>query len=283
MTAEMFEDYTDLILRLLHHGILEPAVKVVGIGGAGNNVLERMHTHGTLRNPLLAHIERIAINTDAERLESVEGVDKKIIIGKGVTRGRGVEGFPEVAEYSAEIAAKSLSGLFVDADLVFLISAMGGGTGNGATPVIATLAKEQGAVVFCMAIMPFSFESEGVKENARKGVQRLREITKSVVCIENDAILNHDKNMTLSNAFLSIDKTIIKVIEYVMESVNRSFISSITEDLPSIISQIRASLPVQEVTEETRPEEALPLLTVAAGENEREIEIQRMENQKPEG
>ncbi|MFA5862552.1 MAG: cell division protein FtsZ, partial [Candidatus Thermoplasmatota archaeon] len=126
----------------------EPRIVIVGCGGAGNNTINRLHKLG------VKGAETIAINTDKVHLDIIEA-DKKLLIGKSITRGLGAGGYPEVAERCAEMAQPALEELLEGADLVFVTAGMGGGTGTGTAPIVARVAKKKGAIVIGMVSTPF--------------------------------------------------------------------------------------------------------------------------------
>ncbi|HJK17094.1 MAG TPA: cell division protein FtsZ, partial [Methanocorpusculum sp.] len=129
----------------------QPRIVIVGCGGAGNNTINRLH------NMRVAGSETIAINTDKQHLDMIQA-DKRVLIGKSLTRGLGAGGFPDVGRRAAEMARPTLEEILKDADLVFVTAGMGGGTGTGSAPVVAQIAKEHGAIVVAMVSYPFQVE-----------------------------------------------------------------------------------------------------------------------------
>ncbi|HIH45424.1 MAG TPA: cell division protein FtsZ, partial [Candidatus Methanoperedenaceae archaeon] len=125
-----------------------PKIVVVGCGGGGNNTINRLFNIG------ITGAETIAINTDRVHLDNISA-DKKILIGKSLTRGLGAGGYPEIGRRAAELARNTLEEVLRDADLVFVTAGMGGGTGTGSAPIVAQIAKEQGAIVVGMVTSPF--------------------------------------------------------------------------------------------------------------------------------
>ena len=129
----------------------QPRIVIVGCGGAGNNTINRLHHMG------VSGAETIAINTDKQHLDMIQA-DKRVLIGKSLTKGLGAGGYPDVGKRAAEMARPTLEVLLENADLCFITAGMGGGTGTGAAPVVAQIAKEQGAIVVGMVSYPFQVE-----------------------------------------------------------------------------------------------------------------------------
>jgi cell division protein FtsZ len=159
-------------------------LKLVGIGGAGGNVIA--HIAG---NPgALTGVGFIAINADLQALNGIAGAER-LQIGSTVTHGLGAGGEVETGARAAQQDAERIEALVQNADIVFITAGMGGGTGSGAAPVVARLAKEQGALVLAFAMMPFAFEGERRRQQALAGLEQLRAQADAVVCIPNDKLL----------------------------------------------------------------------------------------------
>src|SRR5665648_638883 len=150
-------------------------IVVVGCGGAGNNTINRLH-HMDVKG-----IESIAINTDKQDLDRVNA-DKKILIGRTITRGIGAGGNPDVGRRATEMARNTITEVLTGADLVFVTAGMGGGTGTGSAPVVASIAKELGAIVVGMVSTPFNVErARGIK--AEEGLIALQNAADTVICL----------------------------------------------------------------------------------------------------
>ena len=132
-----------------------PKILVIGCGGAGNNAVSRLARYG------LPGARTLAINTDNQQLQCA-WADAKILIGQRLTRGMGAGGDPELGRRAAELAAPELEGILKDADLVFVLAGLGGGTGTGSAPVVARLARERGAIVVALVTTPFHLEKARV-------------------------------------------------------------------------------------------------------------------------
>ncbi len=174
-------------------------IKVVGIGGGGTNAINRMIDAG------LKGVEFIAINTDAQAL-LMSDADVKAYIGGNVTRGLGAGANPEVGEKAAlenrDAIAESLKG----ADMVFITAGKGGGTGTGASPIVAEIAKEMGALTIGVVTRPFSFEGRKRALQAEEGIQRLKEKVDTLIIIPNDRLLEvAEQKTSILNAFRMAD------------------------------------------------------------------------------
>jgi cell division protein FtsZ len=154
-------------------------IKVVGVGGAGSNALDRVLLDGLERADL------IAINTDVQSLASSVAA-QKVQLGRSVTRGLGAGGDPELGYQSAVESADEIRQALVDARMIFICAGLGGGTGSGAAPFVAQLAREAGSLVIAFATLPFSFEGKRRGAQAQEAFARLNEIAHAVICFEND-------------------------------------------------------------------------------------------------
>ena len=154
-------------------------IKVVGVGGAGNNVVNRMVKSGT------QGIEYVAVNTDKQAL-AVSSADQKIQIGEKLTHGQGAGSDPDVGKRSAEESRNQIAKALEDTDMVFITAGMGGGTGTGAAPVIAKIAKEEGILTVGVVTKPFSYEGTARKQRAEEGIAHLKEYVDSLIVILND-------------------------------------------------------------------------------------------------
>jgi cell division protein FtsZ len=155
-------------------------LKVLGVGGAGGNAVSQIA--GTL-----AGIEMIAINTDLQALNGITGLEK-LPIGSAVTRGLGAGGDAETGARATQQDAERLEAVVHNTNIIFLVTGLGGGTGTGASPVIARIAKEQGAMVLAFAALPFAFEGDRRRQQALTGLDQLRAQTDAVICIPNDKL-----------------------------------------------------------------------------------------------
>lgn len=158
-------------------------IKVIGVGGGGGNAINRMMKFK------ISNVELIAVNTDAQVLESMVEAHKKLQIGKKLTQGLGAGGNPEIGRKAAEESEAEIADALADVDMVFITAGMGGGTGTGATPVIARIAKEMGILTAVIVTKPFSFEGRAREEKARRGIEELRQHVDTLIAISNDRLL----------------------------------------------------------------------------------------------
>jgi len=188
-------------------------IKVIGVGGGGTNAVNRMITEG------LRGVTFIAINTDAQALVHSHA-PQKIRIGDKLTRGLGAGGDPVTGEKAAEESAEELYDVLVGADMVFITAGMGGGTGTGAAPVLARIAKEAGALAIGVVTKPFTFEGPKRRETAEEGLSRLKEHVDTLIVIPNDRLLEvTDKKVALQAAFRTADDVLRQGIQGISELI----------------------------------------------------------------
>ncbi len=190
-----------------------PALKVVGVGGGGCNAVNRMIQVG------IRGVEFIAVNTDAQALMRCEA-ETKIRIGDRLTKGLGVGGDPDKGRQAAEESLDELKESLKGADMVFITAGMGGGTGTGAAPLVAQVAKHVGALTVAVVTKPFSFEGAKRRRNAEEGISRLRGEVDTLIVIPNDRLLNIcDQKTTLQEAFLLADDILRQGIQGIAELI----------------------------------------------------------------
>ncbi len=178
------------------------AIKLVGVGGAGSNAVDRLKMEN------LERLQLAVINTDYQALAS-SPVQDKVLIGMGVTRGLGAGGDPELGREAAEADREKIANVVKDCDLVFLVTGMGGGTGSGASPTVAEIAAESGALVIAFVTMPFSFEGGRRLKQAEEGLQALRKVCDAVIPLPNDVLLQEAaENETVLDSFARADEWI---------------------------------------------------------------------------
>ncbi|MEM0074392.1 MAG: cell division protein FtsZ [Candidatus Micrarchaeaceae archaeon] len=184
-----------------------PMIKIVtvGVGGGGNNTVNRLLKVGVKGTDL------VAVNTDVQHFKIIDDRIKKILIGKSITRGLGAGGDPTIGAKAAETDRQQLEEVLAGAQLVFVCAGMGGGTGTGATPVIAQIAKEQGAIVVAMVTYPFDLERVR-KVKAEDGIQQLRKYADSVIILDNNRLVKLVPNLPMNEAFAVADDVLAKAI-----------------------------------------------------------------------
>lgn len=178
-------------------------IKVIGVGGGGGNAVASMIDAGTISG-----VEFIAINTDAQVLLANKA-PTKLQIGEKLTKGLGVGGNPEIGTLAAEESVEKIKELLIDSDMVFVTAGMGGGTGTGAAPIIAKLAKEAGALTVGVVTKPFAFEGTRRAVAAEDGIEKLKEVVDTLIIIPNQRLMDViDRKMTLIEAFKVVDSVL---------------------------------------------------------------------------
>jgi len=189
-------------------------IKVVGVGGGGGNALSFMISEGGING-----VEFIAVNTDAQALLSNKAT-VKIQIGENLTKGLGSGGDPEIGRQAAEESKEKLKEDLSGADMIFLACGEGGGTGTGAAPVIAEIAKESGALTIAVVTKPFEFEGSKRKFSADEGIMRLKEKVDTLIVVPNQRILNIiDKKTPILDAFKKIDEVLHQGVKGIAELI----------------------------------------------------------------
>ena len=187
---------------------------VVGVGGGGNNAVNRMI------DEQIAGVEFIAVNTDKQALQLCKA-PTLMQIGEKLTKGLGAGAQPEVGEKAAEESAEEISAALKGADMVFVTCGMGGGTGTGAAPVVARIAKEQGALTVAVVTKPFRFESRTRMANALAGIDKLKENVDTMIVIPNDKLLEVvDRRTTMPEALKKADEVLQQGILGITDLIN---------------------------------------------------------------
>jgi len=208
----------------------QPRIVIIGCGGAGNNTVNRVHHMG------VSGAETIAINTDKQHLDMIQA-DKRVLIGKSLTKGLGAGGYPDVGKRAAEMARPTLEALLESADLVFITAGMGGGTGTGSAPVVAQIAKEQGAIVVGMVSYPFQVEKARLIR-AEEGLEALAAAADSVIVLDNNRLKNFVPNLPLGQAFSVMDQLIGETVKGISETITEpSLINIDYADVRAIMSK----------------------------------------------
>jgi cell division protein FtsZ len=190
-------------------------IKVIGIGGGGGNSLSRMKEVGIKGGEL------IAINTDAQDL-LYANVDQKILIGKELTQGLGAGSNPKVGEEAAKESESEIKKKISGSDMIFITCGMGGGTGTGGAPVVAALAKKQGALTIGVVTLPFTIEGRKRIENAMEGLERMEAVVDTLIVIPNDKLLELAPELPLHTAFKISDEILTNAVKGTTELVTTS-------------------------------------------------------------
>jgi cell division protein FtsZ len=192
------------------------AIKVIGIGGAGANAVDRLKMEN------LGSVALAVLNTDAEAL-SVSPVETKLMIGAGVTRGLSAGGDPELGRLAAEADREKIAALVARSDLVFLVAGMGGGTGSGAAPVVAEICRQAGALVIAFANLPFSFEGGRRLKQAEEGLAELRRCCDAVIPLPNDMLIQvSGEGQSALDSFALADEWIGRGVKSLWSMLNRT-------------------------------------------------------------
>lgn len=187
-------------------------IKVFGIGGAGNNAVNRMVTDG------LEGVEFYVANTDIQVL-NVSPVANKIVLGRETTKGLGAGANPEVGREAAKESEKEIREAVKGADMVFLTTGLGGGTGTGAAPVFAKIAKEEGALVIGIVTKPFTFEGPKRMRSAIAGLEELKNYVDSLIIVSNDRLLEVIGRIPLAQAFQEADNVLRQGVQTISDLI----------------------------------------------------------------
>ena len=206
-------------------------IKVIGIGGGGSNAVNRM-----IKNNLTG-VDFIAVNTDLQAL-GYSGAETVLQIGPKLTKGLGAGGNPEVGKKAAEESRGEIEALLDGADMVFVTAGMGGGTGTGAAPVIAALAKAQGALTVGVVTKPFGFEGRRRAQQAEMGISELKNSVDTLITIPNDKLLQIvDKKTTMQDAFMMADDVLRQGVQGISDLISKPALINLDfADVKSIMS-----------------------------------------------
>jgi cell division protein FtsZ len=203
----------------LEHQVLcdrNVAIKLLGVGGAGSNAVDR------LKMESLERLQLAVINTDNQALSS-SPVQDKVLIGMGSTRGLGAGGDPELGRKAAEDDREKIIRVVKDCDLVFIIAGMGGGTGGGASPIVAEIAADEGALVIAFVTLPFSFEGGRRLKQAEEGLAALRRVCDAVIPLPNDILLQESAdNETVLDSFARADEWIGRGVKAIWSMLSKT-------------------------------------------------------------
>ncbi|MFA5997576.1 MAG: cell division protein FtsZ [Candidatus Paceibacterota bacterium] len=212
-------------------------IKVIGVGGSGKNAVNHMV------NSKIKGVEFIVMNTDAQDLHH-SLAQKKIHIGKNLTRGLGTGMNPEIGRKAAEETKEEVQGVIKGADMVFIAGGMGGGTGTGAAPVVAGIAKEQGALTIAVVTRPFTFEGSHRGRIADQGLEELRKNVDALIIVPNDRIMSvADKDTTFKSAFTMSDEVLRQAVEGISDLITTPGIINVDfADIRSVLQNAGSAL-----------------------------------------
>ncbi|HOB38295.1 MAG TPA: cell division protein FtsZ [Methanomassiliicoccaceae archaeon] len=212
MTFEGSSDADAELMEVLRK--LRTNVKIIGCGGGGCNTIDRIMQEG------IAGADIYAANTDAQHLLAVRA-PHKILLGRRSTRGLGAGALPQVGEEAAKEAEDEVRKAMAEAHIVFVTAGMGGGTGTGAAPYVAKIAKDMGALTVAVTTLPFRGEGNLRRENAEWGLERLRNAADTVIVIPNDKLLEICPRLALNAAFKVADEVLVRAIKGITELITK--------------------------------------------------------------
>ena len=186
-------------------------IKVIGVGGAGNNMVGWLYQKG------IKGAEIIGCNTDQQHLNTIDA-DRKFLMGREVTRGLGCGGFPEKGAEAAQETLQEIKESLRGSDMVFVCAGMGGGTGTGAAPVVAQVAKDTGSIVIGTVTMPFKIERARI-DKAEFGLQQLRQVSDTVIVIDNNRLVSIAGNLPIKQAFAVANELVATMIKGIVETI----------------------------------------------------------------
>ncbi|OWZ84136.1 cell division protein FtsZ [Natranaerobius trueperi] len=188
-------------------------IKVIGVGGGGNNAVNRMISSG------LGGVEFVAVNTDSQAL-NISEANLKLQLGQNLTKGLGAGANPEVGKKAAEESRDEIEQALKGADMVFVTAGMGGGTGTGAAPVIANIARELGALTVGVCTKPFTFEGRKRKKQAETGIEEIKQSVDTLIVIPNDRLLQVvEKKTTMVEAFGVADEVLLQGVQGISDLI----------------------------------------------------------------
>lgn len=191
----------------------QATIKVIGVGGAGSNAVNRMIEEG------VAGVKFVAMNTDAQAL-STSKAQMKLHLGENVTRGLGAGGDPEIGQAAANESEKVIQAELEGCDMVFITAGMGGGTGTGAAPIVAEIARRMGVLTVGVVTKPFLFEGPRRKRLADEGAERLKEHVDTLITVPNDRLLEFvERKATMQNAFAAADDVLRQGVQGISDII----------------------------------------------------------------
>jgi len=214
---------------------LSAKIKVIGVGGGGGNAINNMIRQN------MTGVEFIVANTDAQAIEKSQA-EVRLQLGSDQTRGLGAGAKPEIGKEAAELEKEHLRELLVDTDMLFITAGMGGGTGTGAAPVIAEVAKEMGILSVGIVTKPFGFEGRRRMKQAEAGIEELRKFIDTLIVIPNQKLLGVvSKNTSLMDSFLEADNVLYQAVKGISDLIaNSGYVNVDFADVKSVMSEERS-------------------------------------------
>ena len=248
--------------RITESDVGQANIKVLGVGGGGSNMVSWLYKKG------IRGAEVFAINTDKQHLD-ITDADGKVLLGQDLTRGLGAGGYPKVGMEAAKESISELKEIVRGADMVFICAGFGGGTGSGACPVIAKLAKETGAIVIGTVTMPLDIEKARI-DKAEFALQQLREVSDTVIVIDNNRLVRIAGKLPIKQAFAVANELVSTMIKGIVETISvPSLVNLDYADVKAIMTDGGVSIVgIGESNSEDRVEESVkraltnPLLDV---------------------
>ncbi|MBI5046774.1 cell division protein FtsZ [Candidatus Micrarchaeota archaeon] len=218
------------ILKFIEQEETKQRIYIVGTGGSGSNTLDRLFELG------ISGVSLIGMNTDAKHLLRVRA-NKKILLGKKISGGRGAGSNPAIGEESAKESVEDIRASLANSGMVFITCGMGGGTGTGSAPVIAEIAKSMGALTVAVVTLPFTSEGKVRLENAMIGLEKLKKHTDTLIVIKNDKLLNLVPDLPLNTAFKVCDEVLAGSVKGIAELVTKAGLVNVDfADLKTILT-----------------------------------------------
>lgn len=217
------EDYVDTVINALFDDAVDPRISVVGVGGAGGNVVSALYDRD------VRGVETVAVNTDHAGL-SKAAADVKVLLGQVELEDR-----IAAARASAEASESTLKDA-LSSDIVFVVAGMGGAAGTGAAPVVARLAKANGAVTIAIGILPFAIE--GRAEAAQAGLEELRTVADSVIVVDNNSLDKFSDQLSFNDALAVVNNIVITIVQGVVDHLAKSFLSTVAEEVENVAREI---------------------------------------------
>ena len=232
--SDIFAKKEDTTSNTIGRSPVNPTnIKVIGVGGGGGNAVNRMITAG------LSNVEFWLMNTDLQVLEYGK-TQNKIQLGSQSTKGLGAGGDPSVGEKAAEEVQQEITKAVEGADMVFITAGLGGGTGTGAAPVVAKIAKELGILTVAVVTKPFSWEGKKRQNQAVQGLEKLREAVDAVIVIPNDKLLQVvDRQVSLTESFIIVDEVLLRGVQGISDII--TIPGMINVDFADVRSVMQAS------------------------------------------